>query len=249
MRRVESGFWAHRDINAEDPHLQYLRVDGYRPMEGDLDMDGYHITNVADPVDAQDAATKAYVDGYISLSGTWAGVLANGASSGGTNPIISIGDSIRGESDLVLIGASSTTATTAGEVNLFGGLNTGSGDAGNIELRAGNASSGSGGSILIQAGTGGSSLFDGAVTIVAPLFVSISAGGSSVLTLDGNTVDVKTQRIENVVDPVDAQDAATKNYVDGYIDNYLPLDGSRAMTGNLNMGTQELRSGKTAGSK
>ncbi len=46
MRRVESGFWAHRSLNAEDPHLQYLRVDGYRPMDGNLNMGGYNITNV-----------------------------------------------------------------------------------------------------------------------------------------------------------------------------------------------------------
>lgn len=45
MRRSESGFWAHRDINADDPHLQYLRVDGYRPMEGDLNMAGFDILN------------------------------------------------------------------------------------------------------------------------------------------------------------------------------------------------------------
>ncbi len=45
MKRFESGFLKHTDVNAEDPHLQYVRVDGHRSMIGDLNMDGYNISN------------------------------------------------------------------------------------------------------------------------------------------------------------------------------------------------------------
>lgn len=53
-------------------------------------------------------------------------------------------------------------------------------------------------------------------------------------------LDMGANRIENVADPVNVNDAATKNYVDGQIAfinaNFLPLDGSLPMTGDLNMG-------------
>jgi hypothetical protein len=49
-----------------------------------------------------------------------------------------------------------------------------------------------------------------------------------------------TYNIINSLDPTNPQDAATKNYVDGYIDDYLPLDGSRAMTGDLDLGSNDI---------
>lgn len=41
----------------------YLRLDGTVPMSADLDMGTNHITNLGNPIDPQDAATKSYVDG------------------------------------------------------------------------------------------------------------------------------------------------------------------------------------------
>jgi hypothetical protein len=77
-----------------------------------LDEDGYgtvtatnaRIINVTNPIDAQDVATKNYVDGYISANNEWSEILANGNISGGTNPEISCGDQIQAENgcDLVL---------------------------------------------------------------------------------------------------------------------------------------------------
>lgn len=42
----------------------YLIRDGSTPMTGDLNLDSHKVTNVVDPTAAQDAATKAYVDGH-----------------------------------------------------------------------------------------------------------------------------------------------------------------------------------------
>ena len=39
-------------------------------LQGDLSMNGNHISNLADPVDAQDAASKSYVDSYLATDST-----------------------------------------------------------------------------------------------------------------------------------------------------------------------------------
>ena len=47
----------------------FLKIDGTRPMTGDLDMGDHSIQKVGDPVNSDDVATKNYVDaeiGYIS---------------------------------------------------------------------------------------------------------------------------------------------------------------------------------------
>lgn len=41
-------------------------VDGTNPMEADLDLDGNAIVNLVNPTNAQDAATKDYVDGVVA---------------------------------------------------------------------------------------------------------------------------------------------------------------------------------------
>jgi hypothetical protein len=49
-----------------DHHTQYLLVNGTRAMTGQLQMGSQRVVSMADPVSAQDAATKAYVDALIN---------------------------------------------------------------------------------------------------------------------------------------------------------------------------------------
>ena len=93
-------------------------------------------------------------------------------------------------------------------------------------------------------------------TLVSKAFVDAEIAKLSnmnFLKLDGSkamqgNLMMNNNNIKNLKDPVDNQDAGTKKYIDAEIakipvvdtSGLLPLDGSKAMTGNLNMGMKNI---------
>jgi hypothetical protein len=59
-----AGNLSHSDLAdlGNDDHTQYILEDGTRAFSGDQDMGGFLLTGLGAPVDANDAARKAYVD-------------------------------------------------------------------------------------------------------------------------------------------------------------------------------------------
>src|SRR5277367_2480320 len=62
------------------------------------------------------------------------------------------------------------------------------------------------------------------------------SGGDKMLT----SLNAGNNNLINVLDPINTQDSATKNYVDNADNLRLKLDGTNLMTGNLNMNTHNI---------
>lgn len=72
VRRIDSSFidpemttdleLASESLARSNEDLTFLKLDGSRPMEANLNMDSNKITSVAEPTLANDAANKDYVE-------------------------------------------------------------------------------------------------------------------------------------------------------------------------------------------
>jgi hypothetical protein len=83
----------------DDDHLQYLNLNGRggQTISDEISLDANNITNLADPVNAQDAATKNYVDNKVSSAEDSriitddGSLLIGNTNSNATNYVTSIG--------------------------------------------------------------------------------------------------------------------------------------------------------------
>ncbi len=188
-------------IQCTVPRALYLgeTYNNYMKMDLDLitsyknvDMTTHSIINVVDPVLAQDASTKNYVDTQISGINLTPYFKHNGT------------------------------------VNASGNFNLNNFNFNNV----------------VNMNSGG--VNDLIISTPAAQILRLRNNVTDILTLSSSDVEINTSlnmtthSIINVVDPVLAQDASTKNYVDTQISGinltpYFKKDGSVAMTGNINL--------------
>ncbi|NJO65227.1 MAG: hypothetical protein HC836_46130 [Richelia sp. RM2_1_2] len=167
------------------------------------------ISDVADPTLAQDAATKAYVDGLTSSKYVAINSTGTAASATGTDAI-AIGE---GASAIQINSVAIGPAVSNGASNT---VKIGSSNTNYMSINS-NAD------FTLYDGAGGTT-------------TSISVDGSSAnidLTLvpkGTGRVVVSNRRVTSVEDPISAQDAATKNYVDT---TTQPLDSDLTAIANL----------------
>jgi hypothetical protein len=223
FRKYINGAWTD-DVSASDL-TAYIKADGSVNFTGDQSLGGHHITNMSDPVNPQDGATKAYVDANSGANS------ANKTLSNLNSPT-AINQNLLPDSDFTRnigslsegfdqVFASTFSGTTANpDVIITDGTSTAgvSTSSGVLSLNS------SSGSILAQNAINMQS--HKVTSVTDPTSAQDAATKNYVDTQNGNFINkngsvaftgdqsMGTHKLTNLSDPTSAQDAATKNYVD-----------------------------------
>lgn len=192
----------------------------------------YKITNLSDPTDLYDAATKNYVDEQLALSSSIDlvnGKFLVGNSSGKAAAVGLSGDATIDNTGALTIAADAVTADKI-NVDVAGtGLKQNS-LTGALEVDATSIVGGSISSTDLVVGGGANAaladvlltIADGAVSDAKLDKVNISLSGFGVAA---DTVDMGSNRLTNLATPTVAADAATKAYVDNAVSSSTTISG------------------------
>lgn len=221
---------------------KYLALAG-GTMTGPIAMSGQKITGAADPTDAQDVATKAYVDANSGGGTEDALPLAGGTMEGnidmGTHSITNLAEPTNG-TDAATKAYVDEHGGTADALPLAGGTMTGP-----IAM-GGNSITG-----LPDVNLDSDTLDDSQALNVGTFKSTLTNLADEVaeqvsqdfLPLDGGSMNGSVNMVGNKVtglpEPENSTDAATKGYVDAQYAEYLPTAGG-TMTGPIAMSGQKI---------
>lgn len=209
------------------------RMEIYKTLScnATINMQNTAIVNMLNPVSAQDAATKNYVDTQVALKLSLSGGTMSGAIAMSTNKITGLGDPT-----LAQDGATKNYVDTqvALRLALTGGTMSGAIAMGTNKI------TGLGDPTTAQDGATKNYVDTQVVSNNSTLTTYINNQDALRLALTGGTmtgsIAMSTNKITGMGDPTAAQDAATKNYVDNQGALKLSLSGG-TMTGAIAMGT------------
>jgi hypothetical protein len=192
-------------------------------MTGDLSMGGNKVTNIGNPVAAQDAATKAYVDTADALKVNKSGDTMSGPLAMGTNKVTGLGNPTAAQD--------ATTKTYVDSADALKVNKAGDTLSGNLAM-GGNKVTGSADPTSAQ------DLSTKAYTDTADA-LKVSKGGD---TMSGNLA-MAGNKVTGLGSPTASGDAVTKGYVDAYINtSYL---GPQASNPTTRPGGAALQTGDT----
>jgi len=252
------------NLSFEDDNnsLLYLRLDGSNKMENKIDMDGYKIVNLSNPVSSQDAVNKQFLDLQLASY-----VLAN-------NPVLFANLNMNNFRITSLASpVNLSDATTVFYVqtqnnlklSLTGGTMSGSLDMGTNKItNLGNPTNGTDGVnknyvvnnfLELTGGTMTGNIDMGTKTVLLtnlPLSDFQASNKKYVdqqdnlkLSLTGGSLsgvlDMGTNKITSLATPTNGTEATTKTYVDNADNLKLSLTGG-TLSGVLNMGSNKITS-------
>jgi phage baseplate assembly protein gpV len=203
-----------------DLNLEQVLANGNNAGPFQIDMNNNTIVNLANPVDPSDAATKSYVDtelgNYLPLAG---GTMLGSIDMNGFN--LEEVDTITGKTDLNLSAPVNINMET-----LFGAVNIRGDTDLNIRLQAGPAAPAR---LLL----GGPPVYSEYLNIDSDQNIKLSAQG--IIDISGSTIfradaDMSGNKIVNLGNPIDPQDAVPLSY----------LNLSNVLAGGNSAGTYQI---------